>query len=62
MAKAKESVLSYLRSQNRPYSAIDVVNNLHNAFGKSDVQRALDSLVAEGKVKEKVSQPIALHP
>ncbi len=50
----KSAVLSYLTAQNRPYSTNDVVSNLHNEHGKTAVQKALDILVAEGKVGEKV--------
>ena len=40
--------------QNRPYSVNDVVLNLHKEHGKAAVQKALDVLVADAKVKEKV--------
>lgn len=39
--------------QNRPYSAGDILNNLHKEFGKTCIQRTLDQLVSEGKLKEK---------
>ena len=52
---ASTSVLSYLRSQNRPYSANDIVNNLHKEHGKSAVQKALDLLVADHKIHEKIN-------
>lgn len=29
------AVLDYLNKQNRPYSAIDICNNLHKEFGKT---------------------------
>ena len=32
---AKDAVLSYLMKQNRPYSAVDVFNNLHKEHGKT---------------------------
>ncbi len=51
----KSAVLSYLTAQNRPYSTNDVVSNLHNEHGKTAVQKALDLLVAEGKLKEKIN-------
>ncbi|QQP49664.1 Diacylglycerol kinase [Caligus rogercresseyi] len=45
----------YLRHQNRPYSVNDLVLNLHKEFGKTAAQKALDSLVADGDVIEKVN-------
>ena len=58
MSKAKEAeapakILKYMLDQNRPYSAIDILTNLHKEFGKTCVQRTLDQLVAEGKLVEK---------
>jgi len=47
--------LKYLRDQNRPYSTNDIVLNLHKEHGKTAVQKALDSLVAETKVTEKLN-------
>lgn len=49
------AVLEYLKAQNRPYSAIDIVNNLHKEHGKTAVQKALDLLVADGKIAEKLN-------
>ncbi len=49
------AVLQYLTHQNRPYSVNDIVLNLHKEHGKTAIQRALDVLVADGKVKEKVN-------
>ncbi|XP_022079972.1 homologous-pairing protein 2 homolog [Acanthaster planci] len=59
MSKSKDSdavaaILDYLNRQNRPYSAIDVFNNLHKEFGKTAVVRALEDLAQNGKIKEKV--------
>ena len=53
-AKCEAAVLEYLTKQNRPYSVNDVVLNLHKEHGKSAVQKALDVLVADARVKEKV--------
>ena len=55
MSSPTEKVLSYLTSQNRPYSVNDIFLNLHREVGKSAVQKALDLLVADEKVREKVS-------
>ncbi|XP_052776506.1 homologous-pairing protein 2 homolog [Mya arenaria] len=59
MSKSKDSnapsaVLDYLNKQNRPYSAIDICNNLHKEFGKTAIVKACESLVAEGRIREKV--------
>lgn len=51
---ANEAVLKYLRNTNRPYSANDIVMNLHKEFGKTVVQRALDALVQQTVILEKV--------
>lgn len=56
MAQSPESAVEdYLRAQNRPYSANDIVLNLHKEHGKTAVQKALDLLVADGKVAEKLN-------
>jgi len=31
---AVSAILDYLNTQNRPYSAIDILNNLHKEYGK----------------------------
>ncbi|XP_006610471.1 homologous-pairing protein 2 homolog [Apis dorsata] len=49
-----ETVYKYMKIQNRPYSINDLVSNLHNEYGKVAVQKAVDKLVAEGKIFEKV--------
>ena len=51
----KAVVLKYLTNQNRPYSVNDLVANLRNEIPKSVMQKALDALVQEEKVKEKVN-------
>ncbi|KAI0231510.1 Homologous-pairing-like protein 2 [Lamellibrachia satsuma] len=58
MSKSKDAavgpaVLAYLVKQNRPYSAIDIHSNLHKAYGKTAVIKALETLAEQGKVKEK---------
>ncbi|XP_015905511.2 homologous-pairing protein 2 homolog [Parasteatoda tepidariorum] len=49
-----KQVLDYMVQQNRPYSAIDIFNNLHKEIGKTVVLKALDHLVSEGKIREKM--------
>lgn len=51
---ASAGVLKYLQSTNRPYSANDIVQNMHKEFGKTAVQKALDDLVVQGSICEKV--------
>ena len=60
-AKSDESqvadiVFAYLRDSSRPYSVNDIHNNLQKEFGlgKPAVQRALDGMVADGTLREKV--------
>ena len=50
----KNAVYRYLRDQNRPYSTNDILLNLHKEHGKTAIQKAIDTLVVEGKVIEKV--------
>ena len=50
----KNAVHRYLRDQNRPYSTNDILLNLHKEHGKTAIQKAIDTLVVEGKVIEKV--------
>ncbi|CAH1789071.1 unnamed protein product [Owenia fusiformis] len=52
---AEEGILQYLTKQNRPYSAIDVYNNLHKVYGKTVVVKVLESLAQEGKIREKLN-------
>lgn len=51
--RALEVVRDYMLRQNRPYSAQDVVLNLHKEFGKTLVVKVLDGLVDAGDLKEK---------
>lgn len=51
---ANEAVLKYLTDTNRPYSCADVTVNLRGAFTKSAVQKALDFLSENAKIKCKL--------
>lgn len=53
-AQAFKAVLDYLNKQNRPYSAIDICNNLHKEHGKTAIVKACEGLAAKGDIKEKV--------
>ena len=55
MSSPNDKVLSYLTAQNRPYSVNDIFLNLHREVGKTAVQKTLDILVADGRVREKVN-------
>lgn len=46
-------ILQYLNQQNRPYSAVDIFNNLHKEFGKTAVVKSLESLTEKNKIIEK---------
>ena len=48
-------VLKYMADKNRPYSTNDIVMNLRKEFGKTAVQNALDNLVIEKKLTEKLN-------
>ncbi|KAL1922338.1 uncharacterized protein VTP21DRAFT_9877 [Calcarisporiella thermophila] len=50
---AENTVLEYLRKQNRPYSATDVFNNLHGAVAKTAIQKILNALNEKGEVSSK---------
>ncbi|XP_046847212.1 homologous-pairing protein 2 homolog isoform X3 [Xenia sp. Carnegie-2017] len=53
-AEAASSILEYLNTQNRPYSAGDIFSNLHGKFGKTIVVKACESLASSGKINEKI--------
>lgn len=50
---ATAAVYKYLKDQNRPYSANDIVQNINKEFGKTAVQKALDELAQDEKILEK---------
>ena len=50
-----KAVYDYLVSTNRPYSVNDIVMNLHKEHGKAAVQRVLDQMVEEDKLKIKLN-------
>ena len=50
-----KAVFDYLVSTNRPYSVNDIVMNLHKEHGKAVVQRVLDQLVEENRIKIKLN-------
>ncbi|KAH0480485.1 MAG: hypothetical protein KVP17_001839 [Porospora cf. gigantea B] len=51
--EARGLVLAYLRSQNRPYNAQNISDNLRGAMPKAAVQAAADELVVQGALQGK---------
>lgn len=51
--EAEKLVKEYLKSQYRPYSATDLVQNLHNRVNKANMVKCLEVLVASGDVVSK---------
>jgi 26S proteasome regulatory subunit (ATPase 3-interacting protein) len=50
---ATQAVKAYLEKTNRPYSANDILQNLHKEWGKTALQKSLDELVAQEVIREK---------
>ena len=46
----KQYVYDYMKAQNRPYSLINIFDNLHGAIKKSQLGKILDALVDEGSL------------
>ena len=46
----KSAVLNYLITQNRPYSSINIFDNLHGLIKKSQLGKILDALTEEKKI------------
>ncbi len=45
-----ELILTYLRSQNRPYSATDISSNLHNKVTKAKADKLLKEMKEKGEI------------
>ena len=54
-SETSSAIFSYLSQQNRPYSANDLHLNLHKEHGKAAIQKVVDAMVEEGKLKVKVN-------
>lgn len=52
--QGEKIVLDYLRKENRPFSAQDLVNNLGGQLGKTAIAKILDELASEKKINEKI--------
>ncbi|ETW35601.1 hypothetical protein PFTANZ_03696 [Plasmodium falciparum Tanzania (2000708)] len=48
---AKDKILKYMKKANRPYSVINVYDNLHGCINKNNVQRFMDELSKENKLQ-----------
>ncbi len=46
----KQYVYNYMKTQNRPYSLVNIFDNLHGAIKKSQLGKILDALVEEGSL------------
>ncbi|KAK9480838.1 Tat binding protein 1-interacting [Lipomyces japonicus] len=51
--EAESRILDYMIGQNRPYSAMDIMQNLHNTISRTVVNRALVNLEARGVLVSK---------
>ncbi|OAF57354.1 hypothetical protein VC83_04699 [Pseudogymnoascus destructans] len=54
-AKACTLILTYLISQNRPYSATEISSNLHNAVTKARTDKLLKEMFERGEIAGKAS-------
>src|SRR5450432_1670586 len=50
-----ELIISYLKSQNRPYSATDISSNLHNKVTKTRTDKLLKEIFERNEIGGKVS-------
>ena len=50
------AVNDYLVTTNRPYSVNDIFMNLHKEHGKAALQRCLDKLVSDERLRVKVNR------
>ncbi|KAJ8923950.1 hypothetical protein NQ315_006726 [Exocentrus adspersus] len=51
---AGKAVLNFLEEHNRPFTVNDIQQGVKGDFGKTAIQKALDSLVGDEKVREKI--------
>ncbi|SCO69165.1 Tat binding protein 1(TBP-1)-interacting protein, putative [Plasmodium vivax] len=49
--ETKEKIYKYMKQTNRPYSVINVYDNLHGTISKNVVQKLMDELSAEKKLQ-----------
>lgn len=53
MSEVETAVFTYMKSQNRPYSVLDVFQNLHKKYGKTAITKAMEALSENCKLLEK---------
>ncbi|KAI5789879.1 Tat binding protein 1-interacting protein-domain-containing protein [Pyronema domesticum] len=53
--EATEMIMEYLIKQNRPYSAVDISSNLHNAVTKTTAAKLLKEMHESGQIEGRVS-------
>ena len=46
----EQIILQYLKKQNRPYSAMDIFNNLHGSVGKTQIVKVLTNLQEKNEI------------
>lgn len=51
---AIQAVYNYMKMENKPHSLTDILTNLDNKYSKTVVQKAVDELVTDQKLFEKV--------
>lgn len=49
----QDEILEYMKKQNRPYSIINIFDNLHGKIAKKNMQKALDTLTEDGLLQAK---------
>lgn len=52
---AVEAVYNYMKTENKPHNLNDILANLDNKYSKTVVQKAVDELVVDKKLFEKVN-------
>ncbi|SBT71971.1 Tat binding protein 1(TBP-1)-interacting protein, putative [Plasmodium malariae] len=50
-SEAKEKIFKYMKQTNRPYSVVNVYDNLHGSISKNSVQKLMDELSVENKLQ-----------
>lgn len=43
-----------MQRQNRPYSIINIMGNLHNTIKKKELEKIINALVSESELTEKI--------
>lgn len=51
---ATEAVYNYMKTENKPHNLNDILTNLDNKYSKTVIQKAVDELVTDKKLFEKV--------